>query len=66
VIGGAEFSRRNLEGKRMVCRWSLPEIPIPQATIKLLSTQGAYRIGLATSSERLDVEPIHRAAATTG
>jgi beta-phosphoglucomutase len=63
LIGGAEFSRRNLERKRMVCQWSLAEIPIPQATIKLLSTLGAYRIGLVTSSERLDVEPILRASA---
>jgi HAD superfamily hydrolase (TIGR01509 family) len=47
----------------MVCQWSLAEIPIPQATIKLLSTLGAYRIGLVTSSERLDVEPILRASA---
>ena len=58
-----EFSRQNLERKRVVCEWSLAEIPIPQETIKLLTTLGAYRLGLVTSSERSKVEPILRASA---
>ena len=59
---GAALLRQNDERKRAVCRRSLAEIPIPQATIELLSTLSAYRIGLVTSSQRPDVEPILRAA----
>ncbi len=62
LTDGSELLRQNDERKRLVCRWSLAEIPIPQATIALLSTLGAYRIGLVTSSERPDVEPILRAS----
>lgn len=59
---GAELLRQNDERKRVVCQRSLAEIPIPQATIELLSTLSAYRIALVTSSERPDVEPILQAS----
>jgi beta-phosphoglucomutase len=58
----AELSRENVERKRMVREWSLAEIPIPEATIQLLATLSAYRVGLVTSSERAQVEPVLRAA----
>lgn len=58
-----ELMRLNLKRKREVCEWSLAESPIPQETIKLLTTLKASRIGLVTSSERAEVEPILRAAA---
>jgi HAD superfamily hydrolase (TIGR01509 family) len=54
---------QNLERRQTVCKWSLAEIPIPQETIELLTTLNGYRIGLVTSSERAEVEPILRAAA---
>ena len=58
-----ELMRLNLERRRMVCEWSLAESPIPPETIELLATLKEYRIGLVTSSDRVDVEPILRAAA---
>lgn len=57
-----EFSQQNQERKQMVREWSLAEIPIPQETIELLGTLGDYRVGLVTSSEQADVEPVLRAA----
>ena len=39
---GADFLLQNNEGKRLVRQWSLAEIPVPQATIELLSTLGAW------------------------
>lgn len=63
LLGTEERSRLNLERKHMVCEWSLVESPIPHETVKLLMTLGAYRIGLVTSSERSEVEPVLRAAA---
>ena len=58
----AELLRQNDQRKCLVCQWSLAEIPIPQATIETLSTPDAYCIGLVTSSERPDVEPLLRAS----
>jgi beta-phosphoglucomutase len=58
----AELLRPNIERKQIVCDWSLAEVPIPQQTIQLMMTLGAYRVGLVTSSERSEVEPILRAA----
>jgi beta-phosphoglucomutase len=63
---GSALLCQNDKRKRLVCQRSLAEIPIPQATIALLSTLGAYRIGLVTSSERRDVEPILRASGIYG
>jgi HAD superfamily hydrolase (TIGR01509 family) len=58
-----ELKQRNLERRRKVCRWSLAESPIPAETIRLLAALSGYRIGLVTSSERTDVEPVLRASA---
>jgi beta-phosphoglucomutase len=57
-----ELMQLNLERRRMVREWSLVESPIPRETIELLATLKAYRIGLVTSSDRIDVEPILRAS----
>ncbi len=57
-----ELPRLNLERRRMVLEWSLAESPIPQETIQLLTALKAHRIGLVTSSERVDVEPVLRAS----
>ena len=46
----------------MVREWSLAESPIPTETTELLRTLDEYRVGLVTSSERTDVEPVLRAA----
>ena len=46
----------------MVREWSLAESPIPRETVELLRTLDEYRVGLVTSSERTDVEPVLRAA----
>jgi beta-phosphoglucomutase len=58
-----ELSRLNLLRKREVLEWSLTKCPIPPETIRMLTTLKAYRIGLVTSSERTEVEPILRASA---
>ena len=58
----AEFSRLNVERKRLVREWSLKEIPIAQETVVLLGSLNGGRVGLVTSSERGDVEPVLRAA----
>ena len=58
----AELSGRNQERKQMVREWSLKECPIPQETVELMGTLGDYRVGLVTSSERVEVEPVLRAA----
>lgn len=58
-----ELMLLNLERRRMVREWSLAESPIPRETVELLATLKEYRIGLVTSSDRVDVEPILRAAA---
>lgn len=63
LLNAEERSRLNHERKRRVCEWSLAESPIPQETVKLLMTLGAYRVGLVTSSERSEVEPVLRTAA---
>jgi HAD superfamily hydrolase (TIGR01509 family) len=42
----------------MVLEWSLAESPIPRETIEFLATLKADRIGLVTSSDRVDVEPV--------
>lgn len=57
-----ELPRLNLERRRMVLEWSLAESPIPQETILLLTKLKAFHIGLVTSSERVDVEPVLRAS----
>ena len=58
----ADLQDQNRERKRMVKEWSLAEVPIPSATIRLLKALNEFRIGLVTSSDRSDVEPVLRAA----
>lgn len=58
----AEFSLQNDERKQMVRAWSLTESPVQPETSALLKTLGAYRLGLVTSSDRAEVEPVLRAA----
>lgn len=58
-----EFAHLNDARKRLVREWSLTEIPISQETVTLLNTLGNRSLGLVTSSERSDVEPVLRAAA---
>ena len=55
-----ELMLLNLERRRMVLEWSLAKSPIPQQTIEMLATLKRYRIGLVTSSDRVDVEPVLR------
>jgi beta-phosphoglucomutase len=57
-----EFSLQNGERRKMVREWSLVESPIPPATVEMLRTLGDYRVGLVTSSEQAEVEPVLRAA----
>lgn len=57
-----KFSQRNDERKQLVREWSLKQSPIPRETVKLLRTLGDFRLGLVTSSDREDVEPVLRAA----
>lgn len=58
----SELSHLGLERKRLVFEWSLAECPIRQSTIDLMTTLERHHVGLVTSSERPDVEPILRAA----
>jgi beta-phosphoglucomutase len=60
-IDEAELLQKNLERKRRVRAWSLAEPPIPKETVAMLATLSAYQIGLVTSSEKSDVEPVIRA-----
>lgn len=61
------FSILNAERRRRVLELSLQQSPIPQETIDLLKSLEVYklggqRIGLVTSSEQSEVEPVLRAA----
>lgn len=60
ILETVDLMRQNSDRKRMVREWSLAEPPIPQETIKMLNTLAGYRIGLVTSSDRTDVEPVLR------
>jgi len=62
VADAHDLSLRNDERKRMVRDWSLRECPIPQDTVALFKTLGAYKIGLVTSSEEPEVAPVLRAS----
>ena len=57
-----QFSRLNLERKRTVREWSLARIPILPATVAMLRTLDNRRVGLVTSSARVEAEPVLRAA----
>lgn len=58
-----EFSRLNLERKERVREWSMKDIPISHETVALLKALGCRQVGLVTSSGRLEIEPVLRAAA---
>jgi HAD superfamily hydrolase (TIGR01509 family) len=60
--GTDDFVNQNRERKRIVQEWSLAEIPISTETIAMLKGLDGFRIGLVTSSERSEVEPVLRAA----
>lgn len=60
--GEEEFAELIVERKRLVRAWSLSKSPISAETVDLLYTLGAYRVGLVTSSDRAEVEPVLRAA----
>jgi len=56
------FAILNHDRKRMVLDLSLRESPIAQETVGLLKSLGRYQLGLVTSSDRAQVEPVLRAA----
>lgn len=56
------LSFQNHERKEMVRAWSLAASPIPSETVTLLKALSGYRVGLVTSSDRTEVEPVLRAA----
>lgn len=58
ILETVDLMSQNDNRKRMVREWSLAEPPISQETIEMLSGLNGYRIGLVTSSERSDVEPV--------
>jgi len=60
--GVEEFASLNVHRKSQVRDWSLSEIPIARETVELLGSLDGGHIGLVTSSERNDVEPVLRAA----
>ena len=60
ILETVDLMRQNSDRKRMVREWSLTEPPISEETIQMLSGLNGYRIGLVTSSERSDVEPVLR------
>ena len=64
IPGFADFKLAdwNRDRKQMVREWSLARSPIPPETIEMLATLGAFRVGLVTSSDAGDVEPILKAA----
>jgi beta-phosphoglucomutase len=61
-MDAAALSSRNNERKQMVSTWSLAESPISTETVALLKSLAGNRIGLVTSSNRVDVEPVLRSA----
>jgi beta-phosphoglucomutase len=60
ILQTVDLMSQNDNRKRMVREWSLAEPPISEETIQMLSGLNGYRIGLVTSSERSDVEPVLR------
>jgi beta-phosphoglucomutase len=60
ILDPVDLMRQNSDRKRWVREWSLAKPPIAQETIEMLSALNGYRIGLVTSSDRSDVEPVLR------
>jgi HAD superfamily hydrolase (TIGR01509 family) len=61
-LDAGAFSLLNQKRKDAVREWSLAERPIAPETVALLNSLGAYRVGLVTSSDRTEVEPVLSAA----
>ncbi len=61
-VSTGALSQLNLPRKRGVMERSLIECPVSRETIGMLMALKGYRIGLVTSSERADVEPVLRAS----
>ena len=53
---------QNSRRKQMVQLWSLVESPISPETVALLHSLTSHRVGLVTSSDRTEVEPVLQAA----
>ncbi len=53
---------RAAERRQLVRSWCAQRSPVSPATVKMLKGLRAYRLGLVTSSDRDEVEPLLRAA----
>jgi len=62
LADAAAFAVQNSERRGMVLELSLKESPIAPETVTTLRSLDGYRLGLVTSSDRADVEPVLRAA----
>jgi beta-phosphoglucomutase len=54
----ARVKQRMGERKELVRQWWSEELPISPSTVDLLKSLGGFRLGLVTSSDRCDVEPL--------
>jgi beta-phosphoglucomutase len=61
-IDANAFSILNADRRRNVRELSLRQCPVPLETIALLKSLDGYKIGLVTSSEQSEVEPVLYAA----
>jgi beta-phosphoglucomutase len=52
------LKQRLPERKEMVRKWKLDQPPITQTTIDLLKSLAGWKLGLVTSSDRSDIEPL--------
>jgi HAD superfamily hydrolase (TIGR01509 family) len=58
----AVIERRLPERREMVRQWKLDQPPIADATVQVLKSLEGRRLGLVTSSDGVDIEPmLHRA-----
>jgi beta-phosphoglucomutase len=58
-----ELLREQMDSrKEMVRSWCMQRSPISQSTARLLHSLGKFRLGLVTSSDRSEVEPLLRKA----
>jgi beta-phosphoglucomutase len=61
-LDAAGFAVENRARKRMVRELALEKVPIADETVALFKSLAGCRVGLVTSSERPEVEPVLRAA----
>ncbi len=54
----AAMEQSGEERREKMRRWCAQELPISGATVRALRELGGYRLGLVTSSERAEVEPL--------